>query len=85
MAEKKKAEEEVTIETSKVEPLTREEAIQTPKTEVKVEGGSKEEQMKTLLERAQKILAEHGGMEANIGLNSEYWGLMNTYRTMMKE
>jgi len=30
--------------------------------------------------KIQEILKNHGGMESNIPLNHEYWGLLNTYR-----
>jgi len=32
------------------------------------------------LEKIQEILKQHDGLEANIPLTSEYWGLLNRYR-----
>ena len=41
--------------------------------------------MAELLEEVQTILAEHGGLESNIGHASEYWGLMNSYRGLLSK
>lgn len=33
-----------------------------------------------LLEKIGKILKEHDGLESNVPLDHEYWGLLNRYR-----
>jgi hypothetical protein len=41
----------------------------------------KKEQVK-LLQRVGDIIKQHGGAEANIPLTSEYWDLLNRYRSL---
>ena len=52
-------------------PAAKVEVIKVPKTE-------KEE----CLEKMNAILAEHGGLEGNVGMTSEYWDLLKKYRSL---
>lgn len=36
-----------------------------------------------VLAKIQGILREHDNKESEIGLNHEYWNLLNTYRSML--
>jgi len=82
-------EKDVKIEHHQTKPMTKEEAIQSPKSEAKdfnVTGGSnKREQADAVLNRAREILHEFGDRESNIPVDNEYWGLMNTHRALVKD
>ena len=42
----------------------------------------KREEQGKLLEQIGQIVKQHGGAEANIPLSSEYWDLLNRYRSL---
>lgn len=52
------------------------------KVEVKADDAKevKRKEKADCLEKAQAIIKEYDGMESNIPINHEYWGLMNRYR-----
>jgi len=43
---------------------------------------TKEEIKQAAYEKAVLILKENGGLESNVPINSEYWSLMNTFRSL---
>jgi len=53
--------------------------------EKSVEKSEKQVQADDALSKAQNILKAHGGLEGNIGLSNEYWGLMNSFRQLVAE
>lgn len=42
----------------------------------------KEHERMDLLKKIGDIVKDYGGLEANIPLSSEYWGLLNQYRSL---
>jgi hypothetical protein len=50
-----------------------------PKTETK---DTKITEKDSCLNKMKKILEEAGGLESNIGMNSEYWELQRKYRSL---
>ena len=82
------AEKDVKIEHHSTKPMTKEEAIQSPKSEAKdfnVTGGTQNDEARAVLGRAKEILAQHDNRESEIPVDSEYWGLMNKYRSIVKD
>ena len=82
------AEKDVKIQHNPIKPMTKEEAIQSPKSEAKdfnVTGGSQKDEANAVINKAKEILAKYNNQEANIPVDSEYWGLMNTFRAITKD
>jgi hypothetical protein len=50
---------------------------------VKERKEQKEKERTELIEKIGDIVKEHGGLEANIPLSHEYWGLVNRYRSTL--
>ncbi len=81
--------EEDKVEDKKEEEIKKEEAKEEKKEEVKFSSGvtieekiAKSNDKKAFLEKAVAILKEYGNMESNIPIGSEYWELMNKYRSL---
>jgi len=71
------------LKVEKQKALSKEELIQSPTGGGEVKIGEQEvqpDEADQVLARAQKILEEFAGVESNIGVDNEYWVLMNKYR-----